>query len=436
MSKPRRGPNAYRGKALVISVHGDPGAPPGDVQTGGQNIYVKEVASHLGRRGWSVDIYTRWAWSEAPPVEKIGRGAKIVRIAVGRKGFVPKDLLFPKLPKFIDELKRKASGDPSLRGIENYDVVHSNYWLSGWVGREISDSTGIPQVHTSHSLGKVKKARGSKVGSIMSTRILEETQTLGSAAMVIATTPSEANILEERYGVDPARIRVIPCGFDPVIFHPRGRARARAEEGLTGQKVILFAGRFDQNKGLSVLVEAFSLVVKRSPRNLVFLVAGGDPLDAVEVSREKAQVLELADRKGVLPYMRFLGPLDQESLSRYYRASDICVVPSLYESFGMVALEALACGCPVVASKAGGLAYLVRDGENGLLVPPGDPISLARRIEELLHFPRVREALSIRATRVAKRGFTWQAVADQIDKGYCEVMRDDIRKEAPVSTGD
>jgi len=434
MQNPATRSSAELGRILFLSVHGDPEAPPGDVQTGGQNIYVRELALRLARMGWVVDVCTRWALPDVPGEESITRGGRVIRLPAGRKGFIPKGMLFSHLPEFLLSLKKRALEDPTFPGLEDYDIVHSNYWLSGWVGRKIHEEWGLPQFHTSHSLGKVKKSLASRVGATINRRIAEERKVYEASVRIIATTPVERDLLQTKYGVERRKILVIPCGYDPAVFHPRGRSRLKAELGLAGKRVALFAGRFDENKGLKALICAWSILAgKGRASDRVLLIAGGDPLDASKVSPEKASVVRLAGEKGILPSVRFLGPLGQGELARYYRAADVCIVPSRYESFGMVALEAMACGCPVVASRVGGLAWLVRDGENGFLVPPGEVRALSGRVEDLFQSPRLRERLSLSAVRMAKRDFTWDAVAQRVSRAYLEVVQ---RGSCASGTGD
>lgn len=412
-----------RPRVMLISVHGDPGARPGGIQTGGQNIYVRKLALELSRRGWEVDVFTHHDDPASPAREALG-GARIIRLSAGRLGFIPKDDLFGYLPQFVAEVGQFCARDPNRQSLRAYDVIHSNYWISGWVGSRLREESGVPQVHTSHSLGAMKARGLDMVPEAMRFRLRQEKSVLRGATLVIATSPYEKGVLEQEYGVNSANIRVVPCGFDPRVFHPFP-IEERARLDLAGHRVVLFAGRFAPQKGLPFLLEAFKLLVERHPGEpLRLLLAGGDPvsLPPAEVSPEKKDILGHIERLSLEERVTFLGPVEQGTLARYFSATDVCAIPSVYEPFGMVALEAMACGCPVVASEVGGLAFTVRHGDSGLLVPPKDPRRLAVALESVLFDDRLRRRLASGALRRAGQEFSWEAVTDGIEGLYREVM--------------
>lgn len=406
--------NSKAGKALFISVHGDPEAELGGIQAGGQNVYVRELAAHLARRGWKIDVFTRRTDPESPHVSAFAPGARTVRLAAGPPAFVAKEDLWQHLPDFLRGLCRHVA---ARGGMQQYAVIHSNYHHSGWVGMQLRRHFGLPQVHTSHSLG-VGKAAATGQSGLLRRRIAVEGAVLRGAGCAVATTPWERQVITQDYGVAAARVRVIPCGFDPAVFRPRGRSEARALLGgglaTTDRPVIIFAGRFEETKGLGVLVEALPLLTTLLGCTPLLLVAGGAGAADAAAGPVLGRLAELRLRAAV----RFLGPRNQRDLALYLAAADVCAVPSYYETFGLVALEAMACGCPVVAARVGGLQHVVADGRSGFLVPPRDAGALAQRLAWVLQNPDLRRRFARAGVRRARAAFRWQQVAHQMDHLY------------------
>lgn len=240
-------------RLLLISVHGDPLAKPGGIQSGGQNVYVRQLARHMQMMGWTVDVLTHWSNPLAPSEEPLGPRGRVVRLSGGRKGFVPKALFPELLPSLIEEFNvwvRKAGC--------SYEVIHSNYWLSGEVGRALARVYDRPQVHTSHSLGIV---RAKVAGAKDPRRLAAEREILTQSAAVVVTTQVEGDEIRRFLGGSPQRVVRIPAGIDPALFHPRHRGEARRELGVGGP-MIFFAARFEPNKGLAVLLQAFAKVLR------------------------------------------------------------------------------------------------------------------------------------------------------------------------------
>lgn len=408
-------------RALFLSIHGDPLASLGGIQSGGQNVYVRELAIALGEAGWEVDVFTHWSDIEKPPMESLGRRGRVIRLAAGRPGFVPKDDLFHILPAFMAELHRWVHAHGA-----DYQLIHSNYWHSGWVGNHLQRAWLIPQVHVSHSLGLVRAAAGN--GPFPATRVREERRILQGSSAVVATSPQEKEITRQEYGVPPQRVRVIPCGVDPDRFAPRERAGDRHKLGLLQEKLVLFVGRLEPHKGLDVLLQALALVkasrMANSSERVVLWVAGGEANGASargdhayrQHLQRLIQGLQLAED------VRFLGPVNHEELPVYYGAADVCAIPSFYESFGLVAIEAMACGCPVVASRVGGLRYTVEDGRVGFTVPPNSPADLAHALQRILIDTQLRHRLSQEAAAKVAHHFTWPQIARRMAALYEEVI--------------
>lgn len=408
-------------RIMLISDHGDPLARLGGIQSGGQNIYVREVALALDKLGWRIDVFTHWSETERPQVERLGSKARIIRLGAGRRGFIPKDQMVSLMPAFTAELLEWVSQNKV-----SYQLVHSNYWLSGWVAEKLARKWGIPWVHVSHSLGLVK-ARWSHT-PVPETRISTEKRILRLADSIIATSPQEKEILCKSYGSLATKVKVIPCGVNPLKFFPRDPEKDRSTLGWKKrEKIVLFVGRPEPTKGLEILMRALNYLSTETvfKEKLVLVIIGGHAEEAREMGR----------KLGVNYEIRPLGPVSHEELPIYYGAADVCTVPSLYESFGLVAIEAMACGCPVVASAVGGLQFTVKNGFTGLLVEPCKPLDLARSLEMVLNAPDVRENLSRQAARWVATHFTWPQVAKQISALYQELLQwRSVRKEPRLHT--
>jgi D-inositol-3-phosphate glycosyltransferase len=415
-------------KALFISFHGDPLARLGGIQSGGQNVYVRELALALGEIGWKVDVFTHRDCEQSKATERIGHNARVIRLAAGRAEFIPKNEMFSLLPAFVAELKSWAR----CRERE-YDIIFSNYWMSGRTGNFLRREWGMPQVHVSHSLGLVRAvACGEPVSTV---RFREEKRVLQESDAVVASTPQEEVVLTQEYGAPSSKVRIIPCGVSPRLFRRQDRTRNRRQLGLGTEKVLLYVGRLERNKGLHVLLEAFAQLRQKMPqeRLLLWVIGGdlrqqGDSGDAYARSLQKQVCsFRLADA------VHFLGPVGQEKLPLYYGAASVCVVPSYYESFGLVAVEAMACGCPVVVSRTGGLRDTVEHGQVGFTVPPNNAPELAQALGILLSNQQLRERFSAAAAaRITKR-YTWPQIARQMAKLFAEVSPC-LREGCPART--
>lgn len=405
-------------QVALISDHGDPLATPGSIQSGGQNVYVRHLALALDHLGWQVDVFTHRSELDRPETEGMGRHSRVVRLDAGRPGFVEKGRMFPLLPTFLSQLESW-----SRQHRRTYTVVHTNYWLSGWVGMRLKQRWGVPQVHTFHSLGKVRAAAtaGAADDPAMVTRLHVERALLRTVDRVIATSPVERSLLMRLYQAPEDRIAVIPCGVDPKVFFPRDQEKCRAELGLAGVRPVLFAGRFEHNKGLHVLLAGFAQWLQNKPElaeTVRLVVVGGAPPDQRPVPPEQQNMQRLVRRLGLQQQVVFAGPRPQEALAGYMAAAEVTVVPSYYETFGMVALEAMASGCPVIASRVGGLTYTVQDGDTGLLVPPGNPQALARALDLVLGSDRLRDQIRGRLAGGPDPAFSWPAIATGLAGEY------------------
>lgn len=412
----------YSGKVMFISDHGDPLAELGGIQSGGQNVYVRELVQALDFMGIEADVFTHWSDPGRPQIEPLGRKSRVIRLAAGRKGFCSKHKMFGMLPRFIKELKQFAG-----KNLRQYAVIHSNYWLSGCVGLQMQNSLHIPRVHTSHSLGIVRKnALDKGISEPLTLRLRVERELLQRANRVIATTPLEKDVLAGFYSVLPENLSVVPCGVNTRLFRPLNRKPGPGRSAAP-KKTVFFVGRFEKNKGIEILLKSFAILKDKHPATAScsrLLIAGGDTLDVSPeaLSCEKKKYLEFIRESGISDLVAFAGPLKHEVLPAYYSEACVTVMPSHYESFGLVALEAMACGCPVIASRTGGLQHNVLHGKTGLLVNPQNPVELASAINRLLTNEKTRKKMSMEAALHGKQ-FSWRKIAFNMVNVYKEVIR-------------
>jgi len=394
----------------MLSVHTCPLAALGGKETGGMNVYVRELGRELARMGLGVDVFTRSQNPAIPRVVELGEGARVVHLPAGPQAPLPREAVHAHLEAFVARVEAWRAA----RGV-HYGLIHSHYWLSGVVALELRRRWGVPVVHMFHTLGRLKNGAARSPGEREPLlRIREETRIAAGVDRIVASSPVERTQLVRCYGAAAARIAVIPCGVDTVLFRPGLREAARSALGLDGAPLVLYVGRIAPVKGLHTLLDAAAMLRDRG-RTLRLLIVGGDadePVDGHAADlRRRAAALAL---DGVV---RFVGAQPQQTLRAYYVAADVTVLPSYYESFGMVALEAMACGSPVVASRVGGLTTTVRDGVTGCLVPDGDPAALADRIEALLADPATRWRLGREGVRWAAR-HRWPCVAEAVCREY------------------
>jgi len=394
-------------RIAMLSVHTCPLAALGGKETGGMNVYVRDLSRELGRRGVCVDVFTRCQDRAVSKVVALGEGARVIHLDAGPCGPVPREEVFHYLPAFVAGVEAFARSE----GV-NYDVIHSHYWLSGWVGLRLRERWGIPVIQMFHTLARIKNRalEGEREPEL---RVRAETRLLAEADVIVAPTPVERAELVWEFGTDPRRIAVIPCGVDLELFRAIPRPTALAEIGLGPGPLLLSVGRLTPIKGIETLLRAFARLKDRpSPRLLI--VGGGidDPTNG-----EPARLRRLASELRADGRVEFLGALPQERLPFYYSAAEAVIMPSYYESFGMVALEAMACGSPVIASRVGGLAITVQDSVTGFLVPEGDPDALAARIRALLVNPGLRERLGV-AAKARAAGFRWSRIGRQVEGLY------------------
>ena len=407
----------------MLSYHTCPLATLGGKDTGGMNVYVRDLTRALGARGIHVDVFTRSQDEHVPHVlHDLGYGNRVVHVPAGPEVPLPKRELADHIPQFVDGILQFAEE----KGI-CYDVIHSHYWMSGLAAASLSDLwAGAPILHMFHTLGEMKNrvARGDeeREGAY---RIEGEKRVLKRADKIIVATEAEKAQLQWLYKGDLQKMQIIPPGVDVSHFYPIPKDEARQFIGLAPHhRMVLFVGRIEPLKGVDTLLRAMSCLKFQSVAHPVYLaIIGGEPdADPEEMTAEMARLQGLCDDLCMGQTVVFLGKRAQDTLPYYYSAAEVLVMPSFYESFGMVALEAMACGTPVIASQVGGLAFLVRDGETGYTVPEGDPSALCDKLTLLLSDHELREQMAVRAAEYAQ-GYNWEKIATQIVDVYEDLIR-------------
>jgi len=409
-------------RVAIISYHTSPLASLGGAETGGLNVYVRELATELAARGHEVDVFTRRTEPGSPDVQPLRsggvdqQGTRVVQIAAGPQQYEPKTALPDYLGEFVDGVV-----DHVTRAGLEYDVIHSHYWLSGAAGERLKATWDVPHISMFHTLGEVKaRARASEREP--EPRIAAETEIARNADRIVVASKDEQQLLVRYYDAEPSRISVVPCGVNLGLFQPIEKNDARRQLGLRDDdRILLFVGRIEPLKGVDILLGAAAQLESES--DCFVVVVGGD-----ESTRdgEMEHLRALASQLGIAERVSFMGAVDHERLPLFYNAADVCVVPSFYESFGLVALEAMACGTPVVASRVGGLSVAVRDSETGYLIPWRCPEPFAERLELLLGNEELRRRFGQAARQEVER-FRWSNVADATEGLYAQVIEGQSR---------
>ena len=338
-------------------------------------------------------------------------------------GYWPKMDVYDHLDEFTEKLEAQVAAEG-----RSYDLIHSHYWLSAEVARTLAPRWRVPRVQMFHTLGLVKReVMDEDVDGESDVRVAIERRAVRESAAVTAASEIEVGELLDLYGASRERIEIIPCGVDPNVFRPVRQVDAREALGRDQcERIVLFVGRIEQIKGIDVLLRALGLLFFRHPElrnDLCLLVVGGalDPGDDAPETEKLTELHRLVHQHRMEANVSFVGSLDQQRLALFYAAADVCAVPSLTESFGLVALEAMACGTPVVGTRVGGLQTLIEDQESGLLVPAGDYQALAEAIAQVLTDHRLRMHLAHGARDRAEH-FTWRVVGDRVQALYAKIL--------------
>ncbi len=391
-------------RVALVSFHACPLAALGEGKAGGMNLHVRQLARSLGNLGVEVDIFTREHPEPHGIAQEISEKARVIHLPAGDLD-KPLEELYDSLPEF----QSRVLAYQGVNRLE-YQAVHSHYWLSGWAGQRLASTWRVPHIITFHTLALVKM--NSRAGETEPVQRQEtERELMQAVTRIVAYSPHERNAMARLYGADPKKVVLIPCGVDLDTFRPLDRENARKEIGLDDAKSLLFVGRIEPLKGLELLIRATSELGGGAKVRLLVVggVLDGDP--------ELDRMRRLAGELGIEGSVDFVGRVDHEELPLYYNAADVCVVPSFYESFGLAALESMACGTPVVATRVGGLSTIVEHGRSGYLKPWRCPDAFAGSLEVILSSRRLQQSMGRSARRRAE-GMSWDAVAAQVAEVY------------------
>jgi glycosyltransferase involved in cell wall biosynthesis len=413
-------------RIAIISDHASPLAAVGGIDCGGQNIYAAETARHLAARGYEVDVFTRKDQPDLPEVVDWLPGVRIIHVPAGPAAYVRKEDLLPLIAEFSAFVQRFAAR-------ERYDIVHAHFFMSGLVALQLKSVLGLPFVVTFHGLGLVRRLHQGAADEFPLKRIGIEREVMNAADAIVAECPDDRRNLVTLYNADPSKIVVIPCGFAPEEFWPIAPRFARRALGLPSDvPVLLSVGRLVPRKGVDNVIRALGVLVRQLGVPAELLVVGGNSDIADQASTpEIGRLRAIAAEEGVADRVTFTGRRSRELLKLYYSAADALVTTPWYEAFGMTAIEAMACGTPVVGARVGGIKFSVLDKRTGFLVPPNDPVALADRLKELCCSPRLAEQFSGLAVRRAYALFRWERVAQLLAMLYTDVRRSAVVPAAP-----
>ncbi len=415
-------------RIALISVHGDPAIEIGKEEAGGQNVYVRQVGEALAELGWLVDMFSRRVSTEQETIVQHSPLCRTIRLTAGPVEFVPRDNGFKYLPEFVDQLLQFQRENGII-----YRLVHTNYWLSSWVGMQLKAIQGSKQVHTYHSLGAVKYNTIETIPLIASQRLAVEKQVLETAERIVATSPQEKHHMRSLVSTK-GNIDIIPCGTNILQFGSVEPEAARAELGIDPQaKVVLYVGRFDPRKGIETLVRAVCESKLRDSHQLQLIIGGGSTPGNSD-GKERDRIEQIVNELGMSDFTTFPGQLSQTILPTYYAAADVCVVPSHYEPFGLVAIEAMSSGTPVVASDVGGLQFTVVSEKTGLLVPPQNVQAFSHAIDRILSNPEWGDELGKAARKHVIQQFSWDGVAHQLNELYTQLLAEPLAETKEPAT--
>ncbi|RJQ45234.1 MAG: glycosyltransferase family 1 protein [Nitrospiraceae bacterium] len=401
-------------RIAMLSVHSSPMGELGSQDTGGMSVYIRELANELGKTGHIIDIYTRDEKRGLPGEVVLSENVRLIHIPIGGNGHLSKDMVYPHLNDFFRSVEARR-----IRNDLHYDLIHSHYWLSGVVGCMAQRSWNVPHIIMFHTTGMAKRIHCTEEKE-HPLRITTEIKLAHECTGIIAPTKKEKTFLHKYFDVPYEKVGVVPCGVDPEVFHPVQRDLARKELGLDlSAPVVLYVGRFAPIKGIDRLMHAVAYH-RMYKRSLKLILAGGDGTD----SDASAGLRHQARRLGILDSVIFEGRVPHDTLPVYYSAADALIVPSYYESFGLVALESLACGTPVVATRVGVIDSLVQSSISGEIVDSPNPHSIANALEKVIS-QQQSSLLSRKAIRAAVLRYAWPNIASAVLDEYSDLLHSD-----------
>jgi D-inositol-3-phosphate glycosyltransferase len=406
-------------KIAFISEHASPLAHLGGVDTGGQNVYVAQLAKHLADQGHTVDLYTR---REDNAIEKVVEwvpNIRVVHIKAGPAKVIPKEELLPFMPEFEQQMQAFINAEKL-----QYDLIHANFFMSGLIAMNLKEKMGIPFVITFHALGHIRRLHQKEEDKFPAERLVIEMKICKEADRIIAECPQDRDDLIEHYQAAPEKIAIVPCGFSQAEFYPINKQIARKILRINpDEKILLQLGRMVQRKGIDNVIRSVA-ALKKNADNVKVLIVGGNE-DNMQDSNcpEYRRLSALAKSLGIEDQVQFAGKKNREHLKFYYAAADVFITTPWYEPFGITPLEAMACGTPVIGSNVGGIKYSVVDGVTGALVPPNDASALAEKVDEIINNESILNKMGQNALKHVNANFTWKKVATQVETVYNTVLR-------------
>ncbi|KAA2242893.1 glycosyltransferase family 1 protein [Chitinophaga agrisoli] len=403
-----------RTRIAFISDHASPIAALGGVDSGGQNVYVGELAYQLTKKGYAVDIFTRWEHPQLPQRVQWRKDVRVIHIEAGPVACLPKEQLLPYMATFRDNMLAFMREEGTT-----YELIHANFFMSALVAMEIKALLHIPFVVTFHALGHIRRLHQGEQDKFPPERLDIEQMAIHQADYVIAECPQDREDLIQYYQAPPDKIRVIPCGVNPEEMYAVDKRLARMQLKLPQDDVILLQlGRMVPRKGVDNVIQALPKLRYTGARIRLIIVGGETEVCEQGFNPEIARLKQLAKDLGVQAAVTFAGRKGREELKFFYAAADIFITTPWYEPFGITPLEAMACGTPVIGADVGGIKYSVKHGKTGLLVPPRDPAALAGAVNDLLQRRSVLEEMGNNAVKRVATLFTWQRVAQLMNKLY------------------
>lgn len=418
-------------RIAFISEHASPLASPGSIDAGGQNVYVRELALELAKLGFSIDIFTRRDSDTDPEIIELAPDIRVIHVKAGPAMYIPKEQLMG----YMDEFSAFMMHFITQNQIR-YDLVHANFFMSGSVALQLKETLKIPFVITFHALGIVRALHQKEADKFPRKRIFFEKKIVKKADKIIAECPQDAEDLSNLYFADPEKMDIIPCGFNPAEFNRVDRKYARGVIGADNNSfVLLSVGRIVPRKGVDDIIRSLKILVNKHPNICLFIVGGDTDTEhgpsAVEMHRLQALVTSLQLNNKV----RFTGPVKPALLKYYYSAADVFISAPWYEPFGITPLESMACGTPVIGSDVGGIKFSVKNGETGYLVPPKDPLQLARKTDILLKNPALLKKMQTASIDRVHALFTWHKVALSLRNTYHEIIAQKVLPGIITNTG-
>ena len=406
-------------RLALISEHASPFGILGGVDSGGQNVYVGQLAKHLAAMGYAVDIFTRRDHALLPEIADWVEGVRLIHVPAGPATPVRKEDLLPFMAEFTAYVLQFCKDQSVV-----YDLMHANFWMSGLVAADVKQQLGIPFVMTFHALGRVRRIHQGKADEFPDERFAIEDRIAAEADAIIAECPQDEADLCQLYNADPSKIRLIPCGFNPSEFEPMSKPLARVALGLPlNERILLQLGRMVPRKGVDTVIQGLASLTHEHQTSAQLIVVGGDLQDSdVRVTAEISRLRAIATEMGVAEQVTFVGRQGREVLKYYYSAADVFITTPWYEPFGITPIEAMACGTPVIGANVGGIKFTVQDGETGYLVPPNNPAAIAERLAHLYQQPALLQRFRQAAIKRVNALFTWQTVATAMASLYEHVI--------------